>query len=186
RLRRRGPAALLFAAFVALAAPGRAQQQPPPGPVRVFYQGPVDGRIVGDGAGGQEPGPPTRPGEPGGLPPAGSGQKDKDKDKDKETYWSRIPDLPPVPRPGQFILPPQGEGPYFLSDVLKGETREKAPISPWRTLFFDNDFRYLDKVDGKPVDCFDDIKRIHLDSLLGSCSDDWVFSTGGELLYRLM
>jgi hypothetical protein len=171
---------LLFGTLLALADAGRSQQ---PEDRAVLYQGPVDGRMIAQGpGGGQEAGPPTRLGEPGGFPPAGTAKADKE----KETYWSRIPDLPPVPRPGQFILPPQGEGYYFLSDLLKGEPRDKAPISPWRGVFYDNDFRYLDQVDGKPVDCFDDIKRIHLGGLFGSCADDWLLSVGGEFRYRLM
>jgi hypothetical protein len=103
----------------------------------------------------------------------------------RATPWSKIPPLSPAPRPGWFLLPPSGCGYYTLLDYIKGNAQEKAPPYPYRLVFYDNDFRYLDEVGGKPVDCLDYLKRIHFGD--GGCPYDecgrlqgFMFSLGGE------
>jgi hypothetical protein len=102
------------------------------------------------------------------------------KEKPPESPWAKIPNLPPVYRPGLFLIPPIGEGYYTACDCLKGNRLDKPPAYPYRLLFYDNDFRYLDKPDGKPVDFLDELKRIHLGALFGTCNDNWIYSIGGE------
>jgi hypothetical protein len=114
----------------------------------------------------------------GGQAPAGD-------NKPKDTPWSRVPYLSPQPRPGWFLLPPSGCGYYTLLDCVKGNPQEKAPPYPYRVLFYDNDFRYLDREGGEPVDCFDRLKRMHFGD--GGCPGDecgrpngFMLSIGGE------
>jgi hypothetical protein len=90
-----------------------------------------------------------------------------------QSPWAKVPDLPPVSRPGLFLLPPSGPGYYTAIDMFRGKCLEKAPPYPYRVLFYDNDFRYLDTTDGKPVDCLDQLKRMH-------CGCNWMLSIGGE------
>jgi hypothetical protein len=110
--------------------------------------------------------------------------------KDADTPWSAVPDLRPQPRPGLFLLPPTGEGYYTAWDLLQGKALEQAPASPYRVLFFENDFRYLDRAGGTPVDCFDALKRMHCGDG-GGCAcgpgrpEGWMLSVGGEERYRL-
>jgi hypothetical protein len=115
-----------------------------------------------------------------GLPASGGTAKEAPKEKAPESPWVKVPDLSPTPRPGLFLLPPNGPGYYTLRDMCQGKCLDKAPPYPYRVFFYENDFRYLDKADGKPVDCLDNLKRIHLGALCGSCNDNWLFSIGGE------
>lgn len=105
-------------------------------------------------------------------------------DKPKtDTCWSKVPVLSPQPRPGSFLMPPTGCGYYTLRDRIEGNEKDKAPASPYRLLCYDNDFRYLDKTDGQPVDFLDRLKRMHF---CGDGCDEcgrplgWMFSLGGE------
>jgi hypothetical protein len=116
----------------------------------------------------------------GGQPPGQAADK-----KDTETCWSRIPDLAPSPRTGDFLLPPSGKGYYYGLDFLLGKKVDTAPAYPYRNVFYDNDFRYLDRTDGEEVDCFDALKRVHFGD--GGCPCDacgkpqgFMFSMGGE------
>ncbi len=95
-------------------------------------------------------------------------------------FWATVPDLQAPALPGLFLLPPTGPGYYTGLDALHGDCKDKAPFYPYRGVFYDNDFRYLDAKDGKPYDCFDDLKRIHLGSLFDPSGDDWLLSVGGE------
>jgi hypothetical protein len=96
------------------------------------------------------------------------------------SFWAKIPDLSTPARPGLFLLPPSGPGYYTALDAFRGNCQDKAPPYPYRGVFYDNDFRYLDKPDGKSVDFFDDLKRIHFSSFFDPCNDDWMLSVGGE------
>jgi hypothetical protein len=102
-----------------------------------------------------------------------------------ETPWSRVPPLSPLSRPGWFLLPPCGPGYYTFLDYIKGNRTEKAPPYPYRVIFFDNDFRYLDRKGGEPVDWLDLLKRMHVCD--GGCPWDdngrpngLMLSIGGE------
>jgi hypothetical protein len=108
-------------------------------------------------------------------------------EKKEEPAWAKVLPLSPQPRPGLFLMPPAGPGFYTALDCLKGKEADKAPPYPYRLEFYDNDFRYLDKKDGKPVDCFDEFKRIHFGEGRG-CEgpEGWMLSVGGEERYRLM
>jgi hypothetical protein len=114
------------------------------------------------------------------LPASGGSAEGTQQEKGPESPWVKVPDLSPTPRPGWFLLPPNGPGYYTALDMLQGKCLDKAPAYPYRVLFYENDFRYLDKPDGKPVDCLDNLKRIHLGALCGSCNDNWLLSIGGE------
>jgi hypothetical protein len=104
----------------------------------------------------------------------------------KPEGWANVPpNLHPTPRPGWFILPPSGCGYYTALDCLRGTEKDKPPPYPYRNPFYDNDFRYLDKPDGKPVDFLDRIKRVHLGGLFDPCADNWILSIGGEERYQL-
>jgi Alginate export len=99
----------------------------------------------------------------------------------KATGWAAIPSyLRPDPRVGWFLLPPRGTGYYTALDCLKGTEKDNPPPYPYRNMFYENDFRYLDAPDGKEVDCLDSLKRMHLGGLFNSCADNWVLSIGGE------
>jgi Alginate export len=98
-----------------------------------------------------------------------------------ESPWAKIPSyLRPTPRAGLFWLTPSGPGYYTLLDAAKGDCKDKAPASPYRNCFWENDFRYLDAPDGKPVDCLDSIKRMHLGGF-DPYADNWILSIGGEI-----
>jgi Alginate export len=111
------------------------------------------------------------------APDAGPGDKKKD---EPQPFWATVPALSPPARPGLFLLPPSGPGYYTGVDAFRGECKDKAPFYPYRGVFYDNDFRYLDKKDGKPVDSLDELKRIHFSSFFDPCNDDWMLSVGGE------
>jgi Alginate export len=140
----------------------------------------------------EAPGKPLPPMEPSGklLPPIGAdsqpspaaqapcatcGQASSGFD------WSKVPQPQVIPRPGWFLLPPDGEGYYTALDMFRGEKKDKWTPSPYTPIFcntfWDADFRYLDKPDGQPVDFFDRLKRMHF-------GDDWMLSIGGEFRDR--
>jgi hypothetical protein len=102
--------------------------------------------------------------------------------------WARVPDLWPIPRPGDFLLPPQGPGYYTALDWIRGDIKDKPPASPYPPLywnaFFDCDFRYLDAPNAQPVDCFDYLKRMHFLCSDGCDPSGWMLSVGGEFRYR--
>jgi Alginate export len=124
---------------------------------------------------------PDRTVQPAAPDAAPDGKKPDDKKKDEpKPFWATVPELSPPARPGWFLLPPSGSGYYTGLDALRGECKDKAPFYPYRGVFYDNDFRYLDTKDGKRYDAFDDLKRIHLGPLFDSCNDDWLLSVGGE------
>lgn len=97
----------------------------------------------------------------------------------------KVPLVQPMPRPGNFALPPQHPGYYSVMDVLRGRFRDKPPRQPMPAFslipmsFFDVDYRYLDDPTNTDHDWLDFLKRIRF-------GDDWLFSTGGEFRYRLM
>src|SRR5205807_2233771 len=105
--------------------------------------------------------------------------------KEAENPWLKVPVIHPVPRAGNFVVLPTGEGYYSLSDFLHDNYREKPPVYPYSPIsicpipFFDADFRYLEKPDNKQTDFFDFLHRVHL-------GDDWLFNTGGEFRNRYM
>jgi hypothetical protein len=99
--------------------------------------------------------------------------------------WTKVPPVRPLPRPGAFLIPPTGPGYYSFLDVLQGDYRDKAPFQPYGRLvfyptsFYEADFRYLDDPDNQQHDYWDYFKRLHL-------GDDWLFSTGGQVMIRYM
>jgi hypothetical protein len=100
--------------------------------------------------------------------------------------WAKVPPLSPPPRLGWYLLPPTGDGYYTALDCLKGNRRDSAPPNPYRFLFYDNDYRYLDEPCSEPVDCFDRLKRVPLGSAGCPWGHAWELSVGGEERYRLM
>ncbi|MFL5342254.1 MAG: alginate export family protein [Gemmataceae bacterium] len=99
--------------------------------------------------------------------------------------WLKVPVITPVPRPGIFIIPPDGCGYYSLLDVFTGTLRENRPKQPYGPTgptifsFFDADFRYLDDPNNKQQDFHDLIHRLH-------AGDNFVLATGGEFRFRYM
>lgn len=99
--------------------------------------------------------------------------------------WIANPPVVPMPRPGNFGIFPSGPGYYSLKDCFEGNCLENAPKFPYGTgsvipfSFFNADFRYLDDPKNTQHDVFDALHRIHL-------TDNWLFSTGGELRWRTM
>ena len=83
--------------------------------------------------------------------PATPEANSNEKTKAPTSFWAKIPDLLAPARPGLFLLPPSGSGYYTALDAFRGNCQEKAPPYPYRAVFYDNDFRYLDKPDGKPI-----------------------------------
>jgi hypothetical protein len=81
-------------------------------------------------------------------------------------------------------MPPAGPGYYTALDLIRDKCLEKPPASPYRVLFYENDFRYLDKGE-EPVDCFDRLKRIPFGCSDGLWEHTWELSIGGEERYRL-
>lgn len=93
--------------------------------------------------------------------------------------WSKVPPTGPTPRTGDFIIPPTGCGYYSALDCLKGKELDKPPFYPYRGVFYDNDFRYLDDPSNTDTDPLNALKRLHL-------GDDWLLSIGGEERVRYM
>lgn len=100
-------------------------------------------------------------------------------------WWLKVPPVRPMPRLGNFPIPPSGPGYYSLMDELRGERRTAPPkhpysaISPMPHSFFDADFRYLDDPKNTQTDWFDFLHRIHI-------GEDVLVNTGGEFRYRFM
>lgn len=100
-----------------------------------------------------------------------------------EDFWKKVPPVRPMPRLGNFPIPPSGPGYYSLADQLQGEYREKPPRYPYPPFglipqpFFDADFRYLDDPKNTQHDWADPLHRTHL-------GDDWLFATGGDARFR--
>lgn len=83
-------------------------------------------------------------------------------------------------QPDQYAPPPSGwtvSVPPLPSPPPKPGDAPKPP-SPWKPLYFDNDFRYLDKPDNKVQNTFDFLKRIR------PFGDDVVFDFGGEFRWQ--
>lgn len=99
--------------------------------------------------------------------------------------FSKVPPVWPTPRTGPFPNPPKGAGYYSLLDQVTGEYREAAPkygYPPFALMqpgFFNADFRYLDDPKNTSHDVYDSLKRIRL-------GEDWLFSTGGQVMNRYM
>lgn len=98
--------------------------------------------------------------------------------------WKKVPRVRPLPRVGNFPVPPTGEGYYSALDQLRGERLKAPPKYPYpRTSaifpsFFDVDnFAYLDDPNNTEHDFFDPLKRIRL-------GENWQFTTGGEFRTR--
>ena len=98
-------------------------------------------------------------------------------------FWKKVPPVRPMPRLGNFPIPPGGPGYYSLADELRGEYREKPPKYPYPAFglipqpFFDADFRYLDDPKNTQWDWADPLHRVRL-------GDDWLFATGGDARFR--
>ena len=98
-------------------------------------------------------------------------------------FWQRVPPVRPMPRLGNFAIPPTGPGYYSLADAVHGEYREKPPRYPYPAFglmpqpFFDADFRYLDDPKNTQHDWADPLHRVRV-------HDDWLFATGGEARFR--
>ncbi|GIW91974.1 MAG: hypothetical protein KatS3mg110_0015 [Pirellulaceae bacterium] len=100
--------------------------------------------------------------------------------------WSEVPkNLYPMPRPGNFPVPPQGPGYYSVYDRWTGNYRQQAPRSPYPPFammppsFFDVDFRYVEGISPDERTWVESLKRIPV----GDC---WTFSTGGHTWLRFM
>jgi len=98
---------------------------------------------------------------------------------------TKVPPARPMPRPGNFAIPPDRPGFYSVVDVFRGQFREKPPRNPIPAFslipssFFDMDYRYLDDPNNTDQDWLDFLKRIRM-------GENWLFSAGGEFRYRLM
>jgi hypothetical protein len=100
--------------------------------------------------------------------------------------WSKIPlTIRPMPRPGDFPIPPAGPGYFTLWDQMEGNWRAKAPPSgylPFALMppsYFDADFRYVESLDYDDRTFVEQLKRMHLNDCL-------MFSTGGQVWGRFM
>jgi hypothetical protein len=104
---------------------------------------------------------------------------------DGPPFWTKVPPVTPMPRPGLFLLPPGGPGYYCLLDLLRHNERPDRPKQPFMPVsgcffsFFDADFRYLDDPNNTQHDWLDPLKRMHP-------NDNWLLSLGGEFRYRFM
>ncbi len=99
--------------------------------------------------------------------------------------FKNAPPSRPLPRPGNFAVPPTGPGIYTLLDALSGAAPSPPPKYPYprnggmAQSFFDSDFRYLDDPKNKETDYADGLKRMRL-------GENWLLSNGGELRSRQM
>lgn len=100
--------------------------------------------------------------------------------------WSKLPgSIRPMPRAGNFPVPPTGPGYYSLLDQRHGCCRKKPPQSPYGSFalmpssFFDADFRFVDAIDPSERTLVERLKRIPL-------NDCWMMSTGGQVWTRFM
>jgi hypothetical protein len=168
--------AVLAAGF--LSAPAAFAQDAGP----EFLPAPESVNASATAAPAEPPAPPVASDKPADKPTAAVAAAKKDADAPPPNPWAKIPPVAPLPRLGQFLLPPKGPAYYSLADQIHHELREKPfyPFGPYGLYgrsTFDWDFRYLDKPDNTNHDWSDCLKRIH------PC-DDVLFSTGGELRYR--
>lgn len=101
------------------------------------------------------------------------------------TDWSNVPAICPMPRPGNFSIPPGGPGFYSAADWICGNQRQSPPPTGYPRFalmppsFFDADFRYVDALDPSDRTLVERLKRIRL-------HDRWMFSTGGQFWLRYM
>lgn len=102
-----------------------------------------------------------------------------------ENIFKNAPAVRPLPRPGNFAVPPTGPGIYSLLDAVSGAAPAPPPKYPYprfglmQQSFFDADFRYLDDPKNTDRDYADTLKRIPL-------GENWLLSNGGELRNRQM
>lgn len=160
-----------LAAAALWCAPNLRAQSPPPVVVTSFAEDTL-----------KDPAPPAK----AETPPAATAAPKAEPAEDVGDMFKKIPPVRPMPRPGNFFIPPAGPGYYSLLDVLTGEYREKPPRFPYPPFglmplpFYDADFRYLDDPKNTQFDWSDALKRIR-------CGDDcWMFSTGGMAWARYM
>jgi hypothetical protein len=103
----------------------------------------------------------------------------------RTTDWSKVPGICPMPRPGNFAIPPSGPGYYSMADWISGNRRERPPRSgypPFALMppsFFDADFRYVDALDPSERTLVERLKRMQV-------HDRLMFSTGGQFWLRYM
>src|SRR5262249_40379508 len=96
--------------------------------------------------------------------------------------WTKVPPVTPMPRPGWFIINPEGPGYYTGWDLLRGTPSDKPPKNPYPPisacpgLTYEYDFRYIDDPNNTQHDWLDPLKRIHL-------GDNWLVSVGGDFRY---
>ncbi len=101
------------------------------------------------------------------------------------TDWSKVPAICPMPRPGNFAIPPGGPGFYSAADWVRGNYHQSPPPTGYPRFammppsFFDADFRYVDNLDPADRTLVERLKRIRL-------RDRWMFSTGGQFWLRYM
>jgi Alginate export len=101
--------------------------------------------------------------------------------------WSKYPaTIRPMPRPGDFpIPPPPGPGYYSLWDQVMGNCRKAPPKSGYAPFcinawpFFDADWRFVESIPPCERTCVEKLKRIHVNDCL-------LYSTGGEYWIRYM
>lgn len=99
--------------------------------------------------------------------------------------FKKVPPLRPLAFVGPYAVRPTGPGYYTAREWLEGNYREKPPKFPYTPFalmqqgFFDADFRYLDDPKNTQHDIFDPIHRVHI-------HDDWLWSTGGQVWWRMM
>jgi hypothetical protein len=102
-----------------------------------------------------------------------------------ETDWARVPSIQVIPRPGFFLVPPNGCGYYTLADQVHGFLRSGPPKYPYPPYAlqppsaFDADYRYLDDPNNTQVDPFDVLKRVHP-------TPDTMVTIGGQHSIRYM
>src|SRR5579864_612696 len=87
--------------------------------------------------------------------------------------------------PTQYIPPPSGWSvvvppiPPPPAPTAPGETPKQTPPRPFKTLFYENDFRYLDNPDNIYTDPFDVLKRIRISPDIPLVTD-----LGGEFRWQ--
>jgi hypothetical protein len=110
---------------------------------------------------------------------------EKKKEETCPNPWLKVPPIFPMPRTGDFPIPPSGPGYYSLWDCVQDKYREKPPQAPYGAVcimpfsFFNADWRYLDDPKNTQHDYLDFLHRIHL-------GDNWMFDTGGQTDWRHM
>ncbi len=100
--------------------------------------------------------------------------------------WKTVPgSIRPLPRPGNFPIPPTGCGYYSLTDSMHGICRDKPSKNGYPAFalippsFFDADFRYVESIPYCDRTFSEKLKRWQL-------SDCMTFSTGGQVWARYM